>query len=315
MNPIQLLEWQHQGYPRYHQNRANLVLHIVLVPLFIAGNVFLLVNLIRGSWLWSLAALLATVFSLALQGRGHRMEHVPVEPFTGPGQAVARVLFEQWITFPRFVLSGGWWRVLRRRRAPKISAVEVEENVAVNGYTQEFMAAWDRTLQFGLKLPPLRLQVRQDCIDMAKAMPVIVEYFTRHSAQELIGQTANIHNALHPRLMTALGVPLYLTIGWIELDGTPRMKHGDEKIKIFLTEKMMAWMREGVPFHLWFTSSAQEILDVTFALNLGRATSIEDCTRRVIYRPAAAAPGNPVYHSTLVGDDFFVQSGAALSLV
>jgi hypothetical protein len=193
--------------------------------------------------------------------------------------------------------------------------VSAGENVATNGYAQELSAAWDRTLKFGLKLPPIRLQVRKDCIDMAKAMPVIVEYFNRHSPQELMGQTATIHNTLQPRLMTTLGVPLYLTIGWIELDGTPRMKHGDEKIKMFLTEKMGAWMREGVPFHLWFTSPAQEILDVTFALNLGRATSAEDCAQRVIYRPAQAAPGNPVYHPMLVGDDFFVQSGAALSFV
>ena len=30
----QLLKWQWQGYARYHQNRANLLLHIVAVPLF-----------------------------------------------------------------------------------------------------------------------------------------------------------------------------------------------------------------------------------------------------------------------------------------
>ena len=54
------------------------------------------------------------VLSLALQGRGHRWEPVPPEPFTGPMNAVARLLCEQWITFPRFVLSGGWRDALRR---------------------------------------------------------------------------------------------------------------------------------------------------------------------------------------------------------
>ena len=38
---------------------------------------------------------------------------------------------------------------------------------------------------------------------------------------------------------------------------------------MFLTEKLAAWRRAGVPFHLWMTSPALEVLDITFALNLG----------------------------------------------
>jgi hypothetical protein len=83
---------------------------------------------------------------------------------------------------------------------------------------------------------------------------------------------------------------------------------------MFLTEKWVAWQREGVPFHLWLTSPALEVLDVTFALNLGWATSAEDCARRVIYQPRHPPRDNPIYHPTLVGDDFFVQSGAAVSI-
>jgi len=62
MGVFGLLAWQWQGYSRYHQSRANLLGRIVLVPLFLAGNV---------------------------------------------------PLIEQWITFPRFVLTGGWWRGVR----------------------------------------------------------------------------------------------------------------------------------------------------------------------------------------------------------
>ena len=51
---------------------------------------------------------------LALQGKGHKLERVPPEPFTGPANAIARLLLEQWVTFPRFVLSGGWRRALKR---------------------------------------------------------------------------------------------------------------------------------------------------------------------------------------------------------
>ena len=44
------------------------------------------------------------------------MPPVPPEPFAGPGQALARLFFEQWLTFPRFVLSGGWRRALAAAR-------------------------------------------------------------------------------------------------------------------------------------------------------------------------------------------------------
>lgn len=182
-------------------------------------------------------------------------------------------------------------------------------------YGQEFTQAWDRTLRLGLALPPVRLLVRKNCIDLTKALPVIIDYFNQHSGDQLVGQTMAIHNTLLPLLCDALGVPLQLTIGWIEFDGTPRMQHGEALIQRFLTEKLAAWHREGVPFHLWLTSPALEVLDLTFALNLGWAQSAEDCARRVIYQSLDAPCSNPVYHPTLVGDDFFVQSGVIVDLV
>jgi len=109
----ELLRWQWQGYPRYHQSRANLLLHVVLVPVFVIGNAIVVLALAQGSWLAALFALGAMVVSVALQGRGHRQETTPPEPFTSPANAVARIFCEQWITFPRFVLSGGWSRALR----------------------------------------------------------------------------------------------------------------------------------------------------------------------------------------------------------
>ena len=108
-----LLRWQWRGYARYHQARANLLLHIFAVPAFLLGNVALVAALIARSWTAAAAALAVTLVALALQGRGHRNEPVPPEPFTGPANAAARILLEQWVTFPRFVLSGAWARALR----------------------------------------------------------------------------------------------------------------------------------------------------------------------------------------------------------
>jgi hypothetical protein len=109
----ELLRWQWQGYARNHQAQSNLLLHIALVPLFLAGNVVFVAAVVRLSWWLALVGIVATFVSIALQGRGHKAEANPPEPFTGVGNALSRIFLEQWVTFPRFVLSGGWFRALR----------------------------------------------------------------------------------------------------------------------------------------------------------------------------------------------------------
>ena len=105
---------QWEGYAHYHQSRANLLLHIFFVPLFVAGNLALAIALAERRWLLALGAVILTVVSLMAQGRGHRGEPVAPRPFTSPRDAAARILLEQWVTFPRFVLSGAWLQALRR---------------------------------------------------------------------------------------------------------------------------------------------------------------------------------------------------------
>lgn len=118
MNVSELLRWQWEGYPTYHRSRFNLLLHIVVVPLFLLGNVGLVVALLNGAWLAALAGAAAMVVSMALQGRGHGLEEVPAIPFSSPVNALSRIFLEQWVNFPRFVLSGRWlqaWREAAKR--------------------------------------------------------------------------------------------------------------------------------------------------------------------------------------------------------
>ncbi len=118
MSVPELLRWQWSGYPKYHRSRANLAIHIAVVPLFLAGNVGLIAAFVAQSMVLGAVAAVAMVVSVALQGRGHRQEEVPPEPFTSAGNAVLRIFLEQWITFPRFVISGGWFRALRQTTRP-----------------------------------------------------------------------------------------------------------------------------------------------------------------------------------------------------
>ncbi len=107
-----LLAWQFRNYSKGHRNRRNLTLHAATAPLFIAGTCSVLLAPFTSSWLLAFAVP-AVALSLLVQGRGHRLEGNPPSPFLGPGDFAARLLLEQWVTFPRYVLSGGFARAWR----------------------------------------------------------------------------------------------------------------------------------------------------------------------------------------------------------
>ena len=113
MGLLSLARWQWQGYGLYHQTMRNLLVHIVAVPMFLLGNVLVAVGLVVGTWWVAAVGALLSGAAFAVQGVGHKGEPVPPVPFSGPGNAAARVFLEQWVTFPRFVLSGGWAENLR----------------------------------------------------------------------------------------------------------------------------------------------------------------------------------------------------------
>jgi hypothetical protein len=108
MRDQRLLAWQWAIYERGHHDRGNLIVHAFTAPLFIAGCLAVVATPLWGwSGVWGAAAML---IALVLQGRGHRNEVTPPAPFEGPLDFVARFFAEQWVTFPRFVLSGAFAR-------------------------------------------------------------------------------------------------------------------------------------------------------------------------------------------------------------
>jgi phage terminase small subunit len=108
-----LFAWQWSDYTDKHRDRGNLMLHIVAVPLFWVSALGLVVALVTLEGVAAVFAVMGMGVSVLLQGRGHRREREAPTPFEGAGDFVTRFLAEQWVTFPRFVLSGGWRRNLR----------------------------------------------------------------------------------------------------------------------------------------------------------------------------------------------------------
>ena len=107
-----LLDWQWRGYSRNHRDRANLLIHMIGVPVFIAGVLAFITQVTHAQWFGATVSAVVAVAAFAVQGVGHKRERIAPEPFAGPGDFVARVFAEQFITFPRFVLMGQWARNL-----------------------------------------------------------------------------------------------------------------------------------------------------------------------------------------------------------
>lgn len=104
--------WQWRLYPLGHRARANLVVHVLTVPVFWAGGALVLVAPFTSAWdaLWGV---LAMAVAFGAQGRGHALEAERPVPFEGPADVLGRIFTEQWVTFPRYVLSGGFARAWR----------------------------------------------------------------------------------------------------------------------------------------------------------------------------------------------------------
>lgn len=108
----QLLRWQLEGYPAFHAERTNLLIHIVAVPAFVASTLLVGWGVSRLSGWLVVAGLLGMGVAFFVQGVGHRREATPSIPFAGPVDALTRIFAEQFVTFPRFVTSGAWRRAL-----------------------------------------------------------------------------------------------------------------------------------------------------------------------------------------------------------
>ncbi|MDR9753911.1 DUF962 domain-containing protein [Pseudomonas sp. SZMC_28357] len=107
--------WQWRAYGANHQHPTNLVLHLIAVPLFIVAALLIICGVL-GLHFGNLAiGVIGVIAALALQRHGHSLEAQASEPFADRKDAVSRLLVEQFLTFPRFILSGGWWRAWRNR--------------------------------------------------------------------------------------------------------------------------------------------------------------------------------------------------------
>ncbi len=97
-------------YTATHQDRVNLLIHLVAVPLFMAGTLWIFRSAGQVDIYGMAEGFAVIAVSMASQAIGHRRERNPPHPSNGPRDFISRIFIEQFVKFPRFVLSGHWWR-------------------------------------------------------------------------------------------------------------------------------------------------------------------------------------------------------------
>ena len=119
MTFTELVDQQWSDYAGRHRNKTHLMLKIVAVPLvWLAGiQAFgaLLLMLMPGVsgfgvLVWALALVAVSVF---LQVRGAAMETGAPRPFTFTKDTALWFAADDFVNFPRFVLTGEWLRNLK----------------------------------------------------------------------------------------------------------------------------------------------------------------------------------------------------------
>ena len=118
MTFAEVLAQQWSDYSERHQNKANLTIHIVTVPLVwiaalqIIGGLMLMLIGVGGLKAWLYAAILIGI-ALGAQAYGNGMEAIKPRPFTNAKDFAVNAFAEQFVTFPRFVLTGQWLKNLQ----------------------------------------------------------------------------------------------------------------------------------------------------------------------------------------------------------
>jgi len=115
----ELVDKQWSDYAERHRNKTHLMIKVVAVPLvwfavILAVGALLLMLMPHVSGLGTLVwALLMAGLSLFVQSHGAGMESAKSPPFALTKDYAQWVAADQFVNFPRFVLTGEWLKALK----------------------------------------------------------------------------------------------------------------------------------------------------------------------------------------------------------
>jgi hypothetical protein len=181
-------------------------------------------------------------------------------------------------------------------------------------YAREFMKAFHRTQALGLSLPPVSLLVEKDCVDTEVITRAVHKYLDEYSDAEALGQAFAINVNIIPYLYAETGIPFTLTMGWFEHLGKELYRHDEQLLRTLLRSGIADYPPYGIPLHVWLTSPACEVLDVTLPSTIATVSGTEQLSGGIIYISNQDTAPPWIYHPTVVGVEFLEKIGAAMPL-
>ena len=205
-----------------------------------------------------------------------------------------------------------WQRIARGIRQELTS--RDEQPFPGSTYAREFMEAFARTDSFGLSLPPVRLLVEKDCVNLEVVTPLVQRYLGEFRDDEAVGQGLAINVNIIPYLYAETGIPFTLTLGWFEHMGKELYRHDEQLLKTMLRDGIATYQPDGIPLHVWLTSPACEVLDVILPTTIAAVSGADELTGGIIYISNRDSEPPVIYHPTVVGIEFLERIGAAFPI-
>lgn len=175
-------------------------------------------------------------------------------------------------------------------------------------YGDDFQKALERTERMGLPLPEVTFETTRYLTDEALGgvKTAIFEALGPVRTEQLAAQCLAIHWQLQDIVSTALGCPVYYTIGWVELEKGSWFGHTEETLRTLMTEGLQ---HERVQLHAWLTLPSMEIVDVSLMTTYALVRDYPEAKGKVIATHPSELTGGLMYKPTLVGAEFLARSG------
>lgn len=137
-----------------------------------------------------------------------------------------------------------------------------------------------------------------------------LDYYMRSVLPDSPTNTIQLNRALHCYLRGAVSTPFLLTFGWYEFCGRSMLKHSRQ----FVQQALLT--SNGLPLeelHVWLTSRAYEIVDITIPAILDPSTRMSDDRTLAFYFRSPSTHDQLTYHPTAFVDvDARIIDGQAI---
>lgn len=187
-------------------------------------------------------------------------------------------------------------------------------NSEAKNYEQRFQQALKRSKSWGLESPRFSGSSERFASEKNQRIyeKVVSDHISSFQAEEISQQCFAITLALKTPLERALGVPLLVTLGYVELDGSNVFYTDDKELKMM--------MKEGVPsttlnLHAWLTLPSLEVIDITFCTTYGVVRNAPEFIGRMCFMHPDNMTAGMQYYPQLVGETYLERIGGLHELL